>query len=99
MNEKIATEPAQLVSQLLRLLKLSGDQSIAIDVIEQAVCSKCKKNVSDMSEKNHIKVNTISKSSLAIWPKNVKPIFDQYCSGKRIPTKHVSCSAVSLPNI
>ena len=99
MNENIATEPAELVRQLLHLLKLPGDQSITIDVIEQAVCSKCKKNVSNMSEKNHIEVNTISKSSLTIWLKNIKPIFDQYCCRKRIPTKDVSCSAVSLPNI
>ena len=49
MNENIATEPAELVRQLLHLLKLPGDQSITIDVIEQAVCSKCKKNVSNMS--------------------------------------------------
>ena len=34
MNEKIATKPAELVRQLLHLLKLPGDQSITIDVIE-----------------------------------------------------------------
>ena len=52
-----------------------------------------------MSEKNHIEVNAISKSSLKIWLNNVKPIFGQYCCRKRIPTKDVSCSAVSLPSI
>ena len=41
MNEKIATEPAELVIHVLHLRKLPGDQSITIDVIEQAVCSKC----------------------------------------------------------
>ena len=43
MNEKIATEPVELVTKHLYLLKLPGDQSITNDVIEQAVCSKCKK--------------------------------------------------------
>lgn len=37
MNEKIATEPAELVIHVLHLHKLPGDQSITIDVTEQAM--------------------------------------------------------------
>ena len=56
MNEKIATEPAELVIHVLPLRKLPGDQSITIDVIEQAICSKCKKNVRNMSVKTILKL-------------------------------------------
>ena len=70
MNEKTATEPVELIRQLLHLLKLPGDQSITI---EQTLCSKCKKNVSNISKKNHIEVNTTSKSCLTIWLKILNP--------------------------